>query len=60
MMKKTEKQLLPKPRRFFLRRLIEALRDAPEKKPQPRQDRETTRKEQELERALDEAIRSDP
>lgn len=46
-------------KRRLLRRLIEALRDAPVKQTPGRQDRDTTRKVVELEKALDVAIRND-
>jgi hypothetical protein len=49
----------PKPRRRLLKRLIDALRDAPEREAQGRQDRETSRKIIELEKALDRAIEND-
>lgn len=49
----------PKQKRYSLRRLLEALRDAPEEKPLPRQDRGTAERVAELERELDRALRSE-
>jgi hypothetical protein len=49
----------PKLTRYLLRRRIEALQSKTARQPAVRQDRETTEKERELDRALDRAIQED-
>lgn len=46
-------------KRRLLAKQIQAIRKAPERTRQPREDRETAWKIRELERALDRAIRAD-